>query len=754
MRIEVYQEWDKMLHLAEDWNRLLSQSSVDTIFLTWEWCAAWWKTYGGGRSLFVLTAWEGSELVGVAPFYRDEKRHWHRAWICLRILGDGSGDSDYLDCFAKSGYEAIAIESFTQFLDSVSDCWDWIQIEGALQGSECMSAFLSNATQQGWTFSSRPLPCATLSLPHSWDDYLLQLGARMRTKVRSSLRHLERDLKIVPTQCETNDELHEWLGQLFDLHTRRWEKKQSAGVFRSHSKRSFYQELSASTLSKNWLAFHRLNWGERALALQYGFRYHHRFYVLQEGYDPCFSTLRPGVALRAWILREEIERGIAEYDFLAGTAPHKLEWGARVKNARVLLLARKPAAAWTSITVPALSRSFRDRVGKMLPESVRSIRRRVLPASRPESVHFQDLENVTKHLARWSVSRLYSETLLGSASRRLADRYAWTNHSKRNVTSQPQPAIGGIILRFHRVNDDHDPFFPALPVSQLATQMKYLAQHFSFVSLDTIAKGELRGETGRCRVAVTFDDGYRDNFVHAYPILSELRIPATVFLTTSYIESSSLPWYDQIRLAFKLTVRAELSLKEFGGPFLTLTTEKLRVKATGLVLDWLRNIEDKRRRLYLPELFERLAVPGDLNLPATMLSWKDVRAMMKGGITFGAHTISHPVLASLSKPELEKEIVGSKKAMEDRLQSSIRHFAYPFGKQADVGNDAKSIVRDAGFETAVTTVSGVNHREPDLLWLKRLSLEEAEIGLFGLKLDWSRLSARRSVKEEVGHSVA
>jgi peptidoglycan/xylan/chitin deacetylase (PgdA/CDA1 family)/CelD/BcsL family acetyltransferase involved in cellulose biosynthesis len=743
IRITLHRNWDELCYLAADWDRLLAESSSDTIFLTWEWCEAWWKAYGNERSLFVLTAWEGSDLVGIAPFYVDRKRHWHKLWNCLRIIGDGSGDSDYLDCFTERGREHQVLAAFMQFLETLSDQWDWIQIQGAPQDSPCLAALIANATERGWSFASETVPCATLPLPNSWDSYLGTLRPRIRTKVRSTLGHLESQLKLTPTECAAANDLDIWLAQLFEVHTRRWEQRHQPGVFRSGSKRLFYRQVSLSTLEKGWLAFHRLTWGERPLALQYGFRYHNHLYVLQEGYDPSFEALRPGIALRGWVVRGEIERGLAEYDFLAGTARHKLDWGARPKLSRMVQLARKPAAAWASISFPWFTRSLRENAGRLLPESLQSWRQEFVISRRRRVWSVPNLPQMplVKRWARWSASHLYSGTPLGAMSRQLADRYAGRLSGTHAGSLSLRSGSACTIFKYHRINDDHDPFLTALPVSRFCAQMYYLARHFQFVSLDQFASGLPLSEGDKGYVAITFDDGYRDNFVHAFPILKQIGIPATIFLTTSYIEANELPWYDQVRLAFKLTLRRRLSLRPMGGPDAILENEEQRLDALAHTLAWLRVTDEQERLQSLPQLFRELGVPSSLNLPATMLSWDQIRQMKKEGISFGAHTVTHPALGGLPVSRLQEEILGSKHTIENRLQSPVRHFAYPFGKQFDLGSLAKQVVQAAGFQTAVTTIPGVNGPGQDLLELRRVSLDERDLGMFGLKLDWSKMSA-------------
>src|ERR1700687_3903806 len=105
LSVAQYQSWDELQALRELWNPLLFQSISDTVFLTWEWCAVWWKNYGAGRRLFVLAAWEGKEVVGIAPFYVDEVRLYGTSWKRLCLIGDGSNDSDYLDAFARCSRE-------------------------------------------------------------------------------------------------------------------------------------------------------------------------------------------------------------------------------------------------------------------------------------------------------------------------------------------------------------------------------------------------------------------------------------------------------------------------------------------------------------------------------------------------------------------------------------------------------------------------------------------------------------------------
>jgi peptidoglycan/xylan/chitin deacetylase (PgdA/CDA1 family)/CelD/BcsL family acetyltransferase involved in cellulose biosynthesis len=746
MKIVVHSSWEELRPLAQDWNMLLSSSLSDTIFLTWEWCTLWWKHYGCSRPLRVLTAWEGKDLVGVAPFYIDRQWRWGCRWNCVRLVGDGSKDSDYLDCFVRKGSEQAVASAFLASLQELKDKWEWVDFHGTPENSVCLAAMLEEATQRGWKTAVEPIPCATLALPSSWEDYLKMLQPRFRTKVRSCLSHLEQHLRSVPVACHSDADIEGWLPLFFELHARRWQSRSQPGVFRDSSKRLFYHDISRSTLAQGWLAFHKLDWGARPIALQYGFHYHDRFYLLQEAYDPEFETLRPGLMLRAWLIRKWISQGLKDYDFLAGAAVHKMDWGAHQKFSVRTTIAPRWSGAWIAIDGPRAHATIKDKVRKITPRPILAQKKRFLLWRAGRRRDQQESGGVSSaQVLRWGASQLYRQTPLGRVTRYTADRYQLANSSSRGLAvfrlkRRATPACH--IFVYHRVNDERDPFFYAFPVSMFRAQMEHLARHFSIITLDQLAEGDFSVDGDKYHAAVTFDDGYRDNFLCAFPILRELGIPATVFLATGYIDTGTLSWYDRVRLAFKITMQSHIALGEMSGPDSSLDLPELRLQALAHSLIWLRGLEESSRLVALRELFRALGVPDSLSMPNVMLNWDDIRRMSREGITFGAHTITHPVLASIDRTRLEEEIYGSKKAIENRLQLPVRHFAYPFGKHSDFSREAKHVVQAAGFTTAVTTISGVNYPTHDPLELKRFCLREPDPGIFGLKLDWYRMSAK------------
>lgn len=724
--LEVWQE------LAGVWNRLLSQSESDTIFLTWEWLQAWWKVYAPHRDLLILAAYEGSELIGIAPFCLKNEKKCSATWRCLRFLGDGSSDSDYLNFIIQRGKESEVIEAFLEFLHEMQGKWDVAELEGPLQESRVAAALRLGIRRRGWKYSEEAVPCTTLRLPSSWDIYLKSLKPRYRTKVRSTLAFFD-EQSATTKGCSSPDEIGEWLPMMFDLHTRRWQSRGESGVFGNAAKRLFYSEISRSALQKGWLAFHRMDWADRAVAMQFGFAYQNRFYLLQEGYDPDFEGISPGMALRATLLRQWIGQGMSEYDFLAGRARHKLDWGGTLKTAVRLRIAPRLVSKTVWIDLPRLLLAGKETAREVVPESVLSLRRQL--HQRPSSHQVQSARVRLAH--RWAAAS-YGFAPFQYLGRCVANKFESRNHGRASIVRRSHPVCQ--ILQFHRINDDNDPFIPATPVSIFRQQMDYLAKHFRVVSMDQLATGEAF-DCSEFSVALTFDDGYRDNFLHAFPVLKELGLPATIYLTTGYMEAAQLPWYDQVRQAFKLTTVQRVSFADLGGPSGDLHTRAARLQLSSSVLAWLRRADEGRRMEALIAIFRELRVPSTINLPKPMLGWDDVREMQRHGITFGGHTVWHPALKGLPDSRLSEEIAGCKRTIESRLQRRAIHFAYPFGKIDDIGLAAKTAVRSVGFETAVTTVGGLNSAQQDRFELHRcVPAEEADARLLALKFDWHRFS--------------
>jgi len=293
-------------------------------------------------------------------------------------------------------------------------------------------------------------------------------------------------------------------------------------------------------------------------------------------------------------------------------------------------------------------------------------------------------------------------------------------------------AKGFAVLTFHRVNDDDDPFMPALPTSVFAARMEHIARHYTVLTVEELVDRVRRGRVPGKALALTFDDGYRDNLTHAAPILARYGLPATIFLTTGCIGTREIPWFDRLALALKTTRQTHLRLVD--GCVLSLESTADRLEAVRIALGGLKGLPDADRREALEQLLRDMGSSPLDDPKRLMLSWDEVGVLRGLGFSVGAHTVSHPILSRLSPTEAWREINESKLAIERALGIRPGAFAYPNGGTEDVNSLTVRLVADAGFTCAVTTRRGLNTSSTPLLELRRGGPWERHLPTYALKL--------------------
>lgn len=737
MRVDEIRRREDLTALRPAWEALLKESSSDTIFLTWQWLTAWWSAYGNSDDLYMLAAFDGDGILrGLAPLRREKLRQFGQSCQAIRFACDGSNDSDYLDFVAWTGYEKQVLEAFHLHWKSEMKHGTLLALNEIPEGSPNLNALKQLAHSEGLLWTESDVPCGVVLLPKSWDEYLKSLRSRFRTKVRSVLRDLEARPEVRFGFCATQEDVDRMLPILYDLHTRRWAVDGKPGVFGWERKREFYAELSPLLLKQGSLRVGWVAWNDRILACQYGFVYRNRYFLLQEGYEPASEHWNPGIALRAWSMREFIRQGLDEYDFLGGkVARHRSDWGAVSKNSKQIRLGVSSYKNILFCRGPEWMARTRDAVGSMLPRKVLEVRRRMLAESSPSR------ENASKReqdVIRTSASYVYVYSGIQTLTKPLRDRYSLSISRKGKL---PQIALRkrveptARILYFHRINDDLDAFLPATTTKLFAQYMRCVARSNKVVSLKDLVK-HLDGDSTDTVVAITFDDGYQDNYRNAFPILEKLGLPATIFLTTGSMDSREPLWFEQLALALKRTAEDSIDLEIDVPRRFSLRTEAERLQANDQIFSVLRCFPDAERRRFLAQILDKLHAPDSSERRDAMLTWDQVRQMKSRGIDFGGHTVTHPFVSKLSPESLFQEVADCKRRIEEELQSPSDFFAYPNGREADFNPASKEAIRSAGYRAAFSTIWGMNYRSTDRLELRRGTPWETRSTLFAYKLDW------------------
>jgi len=297
------------------------------------------------------------------------------------------------------------------------------------------------------------------------------------------------------------------------------------------------------------------------------------------------------------------------------------------------------------------------------------------------------------------------------------------------------------ILAYHRIlNIDHEPFFDfdegvisATP-HDFEAQVKWLKNNFNITTFASLLKGEMAPNS----LIITFDDGYKDNYENAYPVLNKYNVPATIFLTTGYIESSRLFWWDEISYLVKKTAKRKLSVNYLGNPItFDLITRNDKKNAISHILKLVKRIPNNDRIDIINRLRIELEVDIDNFSDARMiLSWDEIREMSKNGIEFGAHSVTHPVLANATPETVKYEVEESKRKIECEIGKDVTTFSYPVGGSDRFNEQAKRSVENAGYSYAVSYIPGKNTMlNLDKYCLNRIHVEKNEsISVFKSKV--------------------
>ncbi len=290
------------------------------------------------------------------------------------------------------------------------------------------------------------------------------------------------------------------------------------------------------------------------------------------------------------------------------------------------------------------------------------------------------------------------------------------------------------ILAYHRVNDDQDAYFPGMSRDAFARQMEWLASRWHVCSMSEAIERMALDDVPENAVVITFDDGYRDNYLHAFPVLQQLSLPATIYLATGVIGNNGKLWHDRVFDLFRMTTVASLDGIPTHSDRFDLGTVEDKRRALAAILHWLWELSPSERDASIDRLRDALAVPDDPGATTLMLTWDDVRVMHRAGLSFGSHTVTHPILSRLTTAQVVAELQDSKQAIEDALRVPIEHFAYPVGRRQDFSQETKELVKSAGYKSAVTTIMGNNSFDSDFLELKRLLPRNEDVAIFSLRL--------------------
>jgi peptidoglycan/xylan/chitin deacetylase (PgdA/CDA1 family) len=257
-------------------------------------------------------------------------------------------------------------------------------------------------------------------------------------------------------------------------------------------------------------------------------------------------------------------------------------------------------------------------------------------------------------------------------------------------------------------------------------QIKYLKNHYNILSLNELVQHyKKRTNIPKNSVVITMDDGYRSNWTIAYPILRKFNVPATIFITTDFVDKAKHLWVDRLEYAIEKSLSDKIVLRIADNTFeYSLQDTQSKIEACKDIKQRLKVLEEDDKEKFLIKIEKIIGREFiKVNAPSIYqpLRWKEISKMSANGlILIGSHTCSHAILSRCTRVKLNDEIVLSKKVLEEKTGKKCDHFCYPNGEKGDFDEITKDCLRKAGFFSALTTITGMNDDSSDVFELKRL----------------------------------
>ncbi len=289
-----------------------------------------------------------------------------------------------------------------------------------------------------------------------------------------------------------------------------------------------------------------------------------------------------------------------------------------------------------------------------------------------------------------------------------------------------------LILMYHRVLPD--PVQSPVPVpagmyvtpDSLRVQLTYLKSKYDVVSLQDLVQHLQSGvDVSRC-CAITFDDGWLDNYLYAYPLCCELNLPITIFLTTGFIGTAKWFWPEEVAWCIShASKKGKTSLLPAGLLDILNTTGTERgsvAEKIDSIVESVKRLNPMRRAELIEGCTEYREAVCKGKSERLLLNWDEVREMKESGlVSFGSHTISHVLLDQLHRQELQHQLTVSREQLEMETGDHVELLAYPNG---NFSQEVIEMLPNCGYKAAVTTQRGFVNNTTHPFELPRIAIHD------------------------------
>lgn len=311
--------------LKDVWDSILEDTTTASLFSSREWLENWTAHFQGHGQHHLLAILDDGSVAGIAPLISGEG--------IVSMAGAGPV-SDFLEILARPGLESLVLETVVDYVDSI----EWAQCcLGPLRPDSSTLAYLPKlASHRGWEVETQVEDVSpAVELPGDWDSYLASLKKKDRHELRRKIRRLAAAGTVNWYAYEGKQHPEEFMDFFLDLHRRSHPDK---AAFMDEEMEAFFRGIATAFRGKNYLRLYFLELDGRPVASCMCFDYRDELLLYNSGYDPAYAHLSVGLVLKAFCIKDAIERGKKRFDLLRGNEKYKYDLGAKdVPLSRIVL---------------------------------------------------------------------------------------------------------------------------------------------------------------------------------------------------------------------------------------------------------------------------------------------------------------------------------------------------------------------------------------------------------------------------------
>ncbi len=348
LSVHLLQSEAQFAALAVQWNRLHAEARVASVFNSWLWQFNWWKLYGAGRRLAILTANEGAEIVGILALYLQPLRILRRDVQILRLVGtEADTHPDDLGPVLAPGSESAAALALARaaLRLPLAEVHIFSDIDPRSSFPRAVERAAGEQGLAGVKGASERI--SFIELPRSWNAFLRALKSSRRSRIRRARKKLHAAHPGTRFFVWENlDHLDDAVDRLADLHRRRWQAAGGASEsFATRAYVEFHRGVIRSFLTRGWLRLYCLEVDGAVAAMMYAYRFRNRIFLMQAGFDPVLAQCKPGAVLLGYAIEHAIEEGNEVFDFLRGDHRYKDELATGRRETAFVQVYRRSTAA-------------------------------------------------------------------------------------------------------------------------------------------------------------------------------------------------------------------------------------------------------------------------------------------------------------------------------------------------------------------------------------------------------------------------